>query len=125
MKLPIQKSIFINEMESKIFEFFLNNPYPSEQKIIDWAGENHIESSYLKQSIFNLLSTFICEGKSRNFEGGYNEEQLKMGIEVEYEHTTCKFIAEKIAKDHLAEIEDYYTRLANMEQQAKNEGMKD
>jgi len=31
------------------------------------------------------------------------------------EHTTFKFIAEKIAKDHLCEFDDYYERLEKME----------
>lgn len=71
--------------------------------------------------------------KSINFErdfcnaGKFNEkdnppvdsEQLKMGIEVEYEHTNDPRIAERIALDHLAEFPDYYTRLAKMEEEAK------
>jgi len=45
-------------------------------------------------------------------------QQLKMGIKVEYEHTGDKDISKEIAIDHLAEIPDYYTRLANMERKA-------
>lgn len=41
----------------------------------------------------------------------YDPHQLKMGIEVEHEHTTNKKIAEIIAKAHLAEDPDYYTKL--------------
>ena len=44
-----------------------------------------------------------------------------MGVKVEMEHTTNKNIAEKIVKDHLAEFSDYYTRLKDMEQDAKEE----
>ena len=40
-------------------------------------------------------------------------KELKMGIEVEKEHTDNKHAAEKIARDHLAEHPDYYTRLKN------------
>ena len=46
-------------------------------------------------------------------------KELKMGIEVEREHTSDPKIAERIAKDHLAEIPDYYTRLAVMEEEGK------
>ena len=49
----------------------------------------------------------------------YSSKQLKMGIAVEMEHTTNKKVAKKIAKDHLAEFPDYYTRLARMEKDAK------
>ena len=47
-------------------------------------------------------------------------EQLRMGIEVEMEHTKNIEIAKRIALDHLSEIKDYYTRLAKMEEEAKN-----
>jgi hypothetical protein len=38
-------------------------------------------------------------------------EQLKIGIEIEQEHTTDLDLAEKIARDHLAEDPEYYTKL--------------
>lgn len=53
----------------------------------------------------------------------FDKKQLAMGIKVEREHTDDDDIAEAIAKDHLAEIPDYYTRLAKMEEQAKDEGV--
>lgn len=49
-------------------------------------------------------------------------EQLKMGIEVETEHTDDPEIAKRVALDHLAEIPDYYTRLKKMEDEAKGTG---
>lgn len=51
-----------------------------------------------------------------------NFDELRMGMEVEKEHTTSEQIAKKIALDHLAEIKDYYTRLKKMEDEAKKEG---
>ena len=45
--------------------------------------------------------------------------ELAMGIKVEKEHTADPAIAEKIARDHLAEFPDYYTRLTKMEAEAK------
>lgn len=38
-------------------------------------------------------------------------EELRMGIEVEHEHTNDPKIAEKIALDHLAENPRYYSQL--------------
>lgn len=43
------------------------------------------------------------------------EHELKMGIEVEMEHTNDKNIAKEIAMDHLWEMPDYYTKLKKME----------
>jgi hypothetical protein len=55
----------------------------------------------------------------------FDAEQLRMGIEVEYEHTDNREIAKAIAKDHLAECDTYYTRLAKMERECeKEEGRK-
>lgn len=41
----------------------------------------------------------------------FNLHQLTMGIQEELEHTNNKSIAKQIAKAHLAEKADYYTRL--------------
>lgn len=43
------------------------------------------------------------------------KSQLKIGIEVEQEHTTNKKTAEEIALDHLWELPDYYTKLKKVE----------
>ena len=39
------------------------------------------------------------------------KKQLKIGTEVEMEHTDDPKVARKIALDHLAEVPDYYTKL--------------
>ena len=49
----------------------------------------------------------------------YDEEQLDMGRSVEAEHTTNPNLAVIIAANHLDEIPDYYTRLKEMEEEAK------
>lgn len=66
----------------------------------------------------NLEDSFFKAGRSIGFKGKYDKDQLALGIKVEMEHTTSPIIAEKIAKDHLAEIDNYYTRLAKMEKEA-------
>jgi len=50
----------------------------------------------------------------QNFKESFDSE-LAMGIELEKEHTEDPAVAEKIARDHLAEIPDYYTILQSME----------
>jgi hypothetical protein len=49
----------------------------------------------------------------------FDTDQIIKGINVELEHTDCPYTACEIAMDHLAEIDDYYTRLAEMEAEAK------
>jgi hypothetical protein len=49
----------------------------------------------------------------------FDKRQLKMGIMEEMEHSKSKRIAKEIAKDHLAKIPDYYSRLNKMESKAK------
>lgn len=48
----------------------------------------------------------------------FDADQLRKGTKIEYEHTKSELVAKLIAKDHLAEIPDYYTRLAKMEKAA-------
>jgi len=45
-------------------------------------------------------------------------KQLAKGVGVEHEHTKSDAEAKEIARDHLAEIPDYYTRLKKMEKEA-------
>lgn len=51
----------------------------------------------------------------------FDLDQLIMGIKVEQEHTTDKYLALEITTDHLAEFPDYYTRLHEMEETAEEE----
>lgn len=46
-------------------------------------------------------------------------EQLKMGIEVEHEHSPDDKVAAEIAKDHLTETPFYYSYLEKMEEEFK------
>ena len=48
----------------------------------------------------------------------FNAQQLEKGVRVEHEHTSNPALAKEIAKDHLSEIDDYYTRLKSMETKA-------
>lgn len=51
----------------------------------------------------------------------YDLKQILMGIKIEQEHTTNKMMALEISMDHLEVIPDYYTRLAEMEEEAEDE----
>lgn len=58
--------------------------------------------------------------KKHNVSVSKIESQIRKGIKIEFEHTGCPKKAEEIAKDHLYEFPDYYTRLEKMESSAKN-----
>jgi hypothetical protein len=53
------------------------------------------------------------------------KKEFDMGVEVEMEHTDNKSQAEEIAKDHLVEFPDYYSRLKDMEADAEDEDNND
>lgn len=80
-----------------------------------------ISAHILENHVYKLFQSFWSEGKSKDFTGEYDEEQVKMGMKVEMEHTTSPLIAHKIVTDHLAEKKDYYSYLDKMEQSWKKD----
>ena len=50
----------------------------------------------------------------------YNENELKLGIETELEHTDNEQIATIIAKQHLAEDPKYYSKLREVHSEDEN-----
>jgi hypothetical protein len=52
----------------------------------------------------------------------FDPHQLAIGVKKEAEHTDDPEVAKAIAKAHLHEIPDYYTRLDKMEAEAKSNG---
>ena len=104
-----------DSVENKIIEFFKNNPYPDDSKVHALSDKLGIDTHKFEAMIYKILSSFLSEGKAKDFNGNYDSKEIAMGIKVEMEHTTCKLIAERIAMDHLAECPDYYTRLDEME----------
>lgn len=54
----------------------------------------------------------------------YNPKQMKMGKEVEHEHTTMDDVAKTIAKHHLEEDPEYYDKLKDMEALPKKKPIK-
>lgn len=114
----LQEVEAIDPIHEKIRQFFLKNSKPNDDQIHKFAEDLGIEHSKLEEMIYHKLGSFLGEGKSKDFKGTYDPKQVKMGIKVEMEHTSCPFIAQRITWDHLAEIPDYYTRLAKMEKDA-------
>lgn len=59
-------------------------------------------------------------GADDRSDDNYDLDQLSKGIEIEKEHTDNEIIAKIIAKDHLDECKDYYTKLKQMESNCEN-----
>ena len=107
-----------NKLKASIIGWFMKNPYPNDEAVHKFANEMGINEHEFENHIYAILSSFLSEGNSKGKNNNYNDSEISMGIQVEMEHTTCPIMSEKIAWDHLAEIPDYYTRLAKMEKEA-------
>jgi len=106
-----------DDIEDKIFEFFSKTPPKSDDDVHNLAKLLNIEPNILEQKIYDILASFLNAGRYKTYKGpAFDLEQIKMGIKVEMEHTTNPKISERIAKDHLTELPDYYSRLSRMEQ---------
>jgi len=111
-----------NSIKKKIMECFAKNENPPDAKIHKMAEKLGIEPDKLEEAIYKLLSSFLSQGKSKDYTGEYDPHELSLGIEVEMEHTNDKDIAERIAKDHLSEFggKYYYTELKKLEKQLED-----
>ena len=126
IKLKEHDPIILNEQVDnnkmdilvKIIEWFTANPYPKDDDVHEFAEKIGIDTHKFEGYIYHILSSFLCEGRSKGKDIKHDSKQLKMGIKVEMEHTTTPAISRKIALDHLKEIPDYYTRLDEMEKAA-------
>ena len=66
------------------------------------------------EEVFNLVSGKVQEIQTPAKEKDVDPKELKMGIEVEMEHTDDPAKAKVIALQHLAEDPKYYTKLASL-----------
>jgi len=110
-----------NKVQDEIIKFFMSNPKPEDKQVHALANKLGIDEHEFEDHIYSLLGSILGAGKSKEkkFEEAMaDKKQLKMGIEVEMEHTSNPILAKRIALDHLAEIPDYYTRLDKMESEA-------
>lgn len=64
---------------------------------------------------YKLLVDFFSKGASAGSKKEVDPKEFNKGMEIETEHTDNPYIAQKIVRDHLAEIDNYYTRLEKME----------
>lgn len=87
------------------------------------SGDKEEMKRWFREIMSNISFTadvIIAVGKHNDTpDDQFNADELAKGIKVEMEHTDDEATAKAIAKDHLTEIPDYYTRLLKMEAEAK------
>lgn len=101
----------ITGLRCKIIEFIADNPNPGDDQMHKFADTQGINPHKLEEVIYSMISEIIEKGKGID----PDPNELAMGIKVEFEHTSCPKLAEFIAKTHLKELPDYYSKLKKME----------
>ena len=106
--------------QSAVLKFFKENPYPDDEAVHNFAEQIGADVHRVETTIYGLLTDF-AKGVGKHTEtpdSKFDPKELAAGIKIEMEHTDNPAIAKSIAKDHLSEIPDYYTRLIKMEKEA-------
>ena len=105
-----------------IIELFTEKSKVTDSDVHSLAEEMGIDKHEFEEIIYGLLTSFFNKGKFNSKKSPkIDAKELALGIKVEMEHTDEKSIAERIAKDHLAEIpgtgnnDGYYSLLERME----------
>ena len=104
-----------------IFDQYKGNDSPPDEVIHKKAEELGIDPDVLEAGIYKAFVELLhnMPGKHNDVpDSKFNPQELEWGIDIEKEHTDNPEIAKHIAKDHLTEIPDYYTRLKKLEKEA-------
>jgi hypothetical protein len=112
MKTTVAKGL---SHKKEIIEFFKNNPNPKDDAVHQLADDLDINTDEMETEIYSILSSFLNEGKSKGAKMNVDPVEMKEGVKIELEHTNDPDLAEKIARDHLAEDKKYYTKLKTIE----------
>lgn len=109
-------------LKVKIMDYFTRDSKVSAEDIEEFAKINGCTETEVKEVIYSILSSFLNKGKyNRTKTVKIDPKELNLGIKVEMEHTSDRAIAERIARDHLAEMpgtgknDGYYSLLIKME----------
>ena len=103
------------ELLKEVTKFLLENPKPSDKQLHEWAKSKELDVHEVEATMYELAGTFVKEFLNAGLSAKHitkvkniDPKQLQAGIEVEMEHTTSRFIAAKIARDHCIENSKYY-----------------
>jgi len=122
--------VVVKDQDNSLFDCIqkikkLADPGHSFDGVLDPDGDNPEQIGFDGDGSFFIKSITRTNGDKTEYAGigkhndipdeEFDSGQLAMGIEVEKEHTDNEDIAKAIAKDHLSEMPDYYTKLKQME----------
>lgn len=120
-KTKVIRDSKFSDVENDIITFFVENPDPDDKQVHGFADEQGVDEHKFEGMIYKILSSLIHLKGSELPDDKFDAKELKMGIAVEQEHHEHDMIAKNIAKAHLEELPDYYTRLAKMESEGEAE----
>lgn len=107
--------------DNDLMKLIKDNPNPKDEIIHTFAEDHKIEPDKVEEKIYEWATMYVdfyMNGRAKDkgiSEEDVDKKELSKGIEVESEHTPNEEMAKRIALDHLAEMPDYYTKLAQME----------
>jgi hypothetical protein len=110
----------------KVMALFRENPSPPDEEMHELAEELGVHPARLEGLVYKMFGEKLKTGqKHENVPvTNFDPKQIRAGMSVEKEHTDDPAKAQEIAKDHLSEFPDYYTRLLEMEGKADDEKKK-
>lgn len=117
-----------NIPDEEVMAFLKATPAPTDDQLHQWAEARGYQVPAVEAKVYALAGKFVAgfleQGRAQ--EKGVEasdtpKSELAMGKKVETEHTNKPEIAERIATDHLAESDQYYTALKQMEDNLKKQ----
>lgn len=108
------------QMIKIVKNYFTTTPDLTDKDVHAFADKIGMPPDRIEGIAYELLQNLLQVGRHKDIpDEEFDAEELNMGIEVEREHTDDPELAKEIAKDHLAELPNYYTRLKKMESEGK------
>lgn len=123
-RFALENDLGMDPMMIRVAKYLKDNHAPSDADFHGWAEDEDVDKHAAEAAAYRLAALacdFVFHGRAADegtTDDDVNETELAKGIEVEMEHTSNPVMSKRIALDHLAEIDDYYTRLAKMEEEA-------
>lgn len=116
----LEATVSKEDLQKAIFKLISSKKKIVDDDVHSLANRLSISIERVEDEMYMMLKSFASKfGKHNDVpDDKFDPEQLKKGIAVEQEHTNDPFIAKLIAKDHLSEVADYYSRLEKMEKSA-------
>jgi 8-oxo-dGTP pyrophosphatase MutT (NUDIX family) len=125
LHVPLGDNVLLDKiLREKPMKRHINKFWKSARKVGKGAmediydkGTKEVPQKYVQNKSQEKKAGEIITGGKADWmkDDRFSDEQLRMGVSVEREHTKDPRLAKEIAKDHLTEDKNYYTHLKEME----------